>query len=133
MNKDLTNVIYKHREKKFQYGQFDCCIFVGEVLEEYWDIQIPKWRKFQNYSNIRSSLKTLKKLGATGIHNVLTVLLDTPRLETGTPHLGAPVYYINETGQGILGICNGVRSYFVAEDGLTTRSTKDCKYHWRIK
>ena len=86
-----------------------------------------------NYTNYKEAKQTLKKLGATDLTDILTVLLNTPKKDISEVKLGEPVYYINEDGEGILGICNGVRAYFLQKNGgLTTRNIEDCLYCWSI-
>jgi hypothetical protein len=130
--KTLTNIIYQYKYEKFNWGKFDCCIFCAKVLEEYKNIRIPYWND-KLYTNKYGALKTIKNLGAKDLNTFPTVVLNTKRKSISEAKLADIVYYINEENEGILGICNGAQSYFLAKgEGLVTRKTKDCLYCWSV-
>lgn len=132
--KTITEIISKYKETNFEWGQVDCCIFAINVLEEYNDKVFPKWRDVLNYKDYKSSVKTLKKLGCTKLDDLPGVILGTVKKDILEVKHGDAVYYINEDGHGILGICNGVRAYFLQYGGgLTARNVQDCLYCWSVK
>jgi hypothetical protein len=41
---------------------------------------------------------------------------------------------VNEKDEGVLGVCNGARAYFLQhKEGLTARNVEDCLYCWSIE
>lgn len=75
----------------------------------------------------------MKKLGCNTLEDLPEIILGKPKLPISEAKRGYPVYYINEEGQGILGVCNGSRAYFLqVGGGLTPRKIEDCLYCWSI-
>jgi len=130
---NLTNIIYQYKNLDFSWGQFDCCIFVASIVEEYTGKNLPYWKEILNYKNFKGAMKTLKKLNCNKLEDLPELILGTSKKDISEVKLGEPVYYINEQNEGILGVCNGVRSYFLqVGGGLTARNTEDCLYCWSI-
>ena len=78
-------------------------------------------------------MKALNKLNCNSIIDLPSIILNTPKKDISSVKTGEPVYYVNEDDTGILGVCNGVRAYFLQKDGgLTTRPIEDCIYCWSI-
>ena len=133
MPKDLSNIIYQYKDTQFSWGELDCCVFTAKIVEEFWDKDLPKWKNVITYDNYRDAMKTLRKLGCKELLDLPSIILDTPKKDISQVKHGEPVYYINEKGIGILGICNGIRAYFLQEGGgLTARLVKDCSYCWSV-
>jgi len=132
MNNNLTNILQKYKDSTFSWGKVDCAIFTFSVLEEYTEHSFP-WEEGLGYGSYREAMKTLKKLGCKNLIDLPEVLLNTPKKSISEVKHGEVVYYINEENKGILGVCNGVRAYFLAKDGgLTTKDINDCLYCWSI-
>jgi hypothetical protein len=130
---NLTNILQKYKDSTFSWGKLDCCIFTVKVVEEYTGKTLPFWREVTFYKGYRESKKALKKLGCKDLVDLPSIILNTPKKPISAVKHGEPVYYINEEGEGILGICNGVRAYFLIKGGgLTTRNVKECLYCWSI-
>lgn len=133
MKKDLTAIIYKYKGSKFSWGKIDCCVFTASVVEEFTGRDLPYWKDILNYTNLKESMKTLKKLKCEKLEDLPSVILNTEKKDISEVKLGEPVYCINEDGIGMLGICNGVRAYFLQTGGgLTARPIEDCLYSWSI-
>jgi len=131
--KTLTDIIYQYKNETFNWGGLDCCIFTVKIVEEYKDITLPLWRKVAIYNKEKGAMKALVKLGCKSLEDLPSIILNTPKKDISQVKLGEPVYYINENDIGILGVCNGARSYFLQRGGgLTARNTQDCKYCWSI-
>lgn len=129
----MTDIIYQYEDIQFSWEGVDCCKFAVEVVEEFTGRILPLWREVIQYNNYRGAMKALKKLGCKDLIDLPSIILNTPKKEIETVKLGEPVYYTNEDGIAILGICNGVRAYFLQQGGgLTTRPIKDCTYCWSI-
>lgn len=133
MAKNLTDIIYKYENSKFNWNNLDCCIFTVSIIEEYTGKELPYWRDVINYSSFKGAMKALKELGCETLVDLPEVILGGPQKPISEVKLGEPVYYINEEGEGILGICNGAQAYFLKKDnGLVTRRIEDCLYCWSI-
>jgi hypothetical protein len=132
--KTLTDIIYQYKNSKLLWGQFDCCIFSIKVIEEYTGKTYPLWRDVIDYTDFKGAMKALRKLNCNNIEDLPELILGNPKKDISKVKLGEPVYYINERGESIFGICNGVQSYFLQMGGgLTTRKTEDCIYCWGIE
>jgi hypothetical protein len=133
VTKNLTNIIYKYKDSKFNWKDFDCCIFTVSVVEEYTNRTLPYWREVITYTSYIEAMKALKKLGCKDLIDLPSIILETDRKPISDVKLGEPVYYKNEEEKGILGVCNGAQAYFLSKDkGLTTRKIEDCLYCWSI-
>ncbi len=133
MKKTLTDIIYQYKNSEFSWEKFDCCIFTVRVIEEYTNKTLPYWRDVISYKDALGAKKALKKLGCKDLKDLPNKILGTQIKPISEVKLGEPVYYINENGDGIMGVCNGKRSYFLQwGGGLTARDTKDCLYCWSI-
>lgn len=131
--KDLSKIIYQYKNTQFSWESFDCCIFTAKVVEEYSGKDLPKWKEVISYNNYKGAMKALRKLGCKEILDLPSIILDTPRKDISEVKRGEPVYYVNEKGQGILGVCNGMRAYFLQQGGgLTARKVEECLYCWSI-
>lgn len=131
--KTLTDIIYQYKDKQFTWGVYDCCVFVATCVEQYTGKELPKWKEVVNYKNKNGAMKALRKLGCKKLSDLPQIILDTPKIPISKVKTGYPVYYVNEEGEGILGICNGAQSYFInREKGLATRRTEECLYCWSI-
>ena len=113
-DKDLTSIIYQYKNSKFSYAEsFDCAIFSAKIIEEFRGKELPKWKEIAKYKTYREALKTIRKLGCKDFSEVPEVILGVPKKNMSEVKLGDLVYYINEQDRGILGVCNGARSYFL--------------------
>ena len=132
--KDLSLIIEKYKDSEFSWEQFDCCIFTVSVVEEFTGRKLPLWEGVTNYKSYRGAMKALKKLGCKDLVDLPSIILNTKRKDISKVKHGEPVYFINEEGDGILGVCNGVRAYFLQYGGgLTARNVSECSYCWSIK
>jgi len=135
MDKNLTDIIYQYKTKKLSYPDgLDCAVFTAKILEEYHGKIIPGWREITTYTTPEGAQDTIKRLGCKEFHEVPGKILgDGKKKDISKVKLGEPVYYINENGAGILGVCNGARCYFLQNGGgITARKTEDCSYCWSI-
>lgn len=131
--KSLTDIIYNYKNKKFNWGTLDCSIFVTECAAEYKGKKFPKMQEIMKYNSKIGAMKALRNLGCRSLSEAPEIILDTPKIPMSKVKVGYIVYYVNEEGEGILGICNGAQSYFLnKEGGLVTRRTEDCLYCWSI-
>ena len=113
----------------------DCCVFTASVVQERTGKDLLSlWKTKFNYDDYTSAMKTLKELNSIDLSTAPTEVLGIPRKPISEVKYGDIVYKINERGQGILGICNGVRAYFLQETGgITARNIEDCLYCWTVE
>ena len=132
--KNLTNIIYKYKNHNFSFAEgFDCAIFTVKVVEEYKEISLPLWKEVISYTTYKGALKAIKELGCKSLVDIPGLILGVDKKDISKVKLGEPVYFINQDNRGVLGICNGVRAYFLKRNGgLTTINIEDCLYCWSI-
>jgi len=131
--KSLTDIIYQYKNKSFNWGTLDCCIFTAKVVEEYTGRDLPYWKDVLNYTDQKSSGEILSSLNCDSVLDLPTKILSKPKLPISEAKQGYPVYFLNEKDEGTLGICNGKRAYFLKEKkGLIPVKIEDCLYCWSI-
>ena len=136
MNKTITELLEEYKDSKFKWGKMDCVAFAANIAYKFKDKPVPNIQKDWEYHDAKSALKWLKNLNIDDFNK----LYEAPELFVGLKKKdisdvihGDIVYYINEKEQGIFGICNGCRAYFLSEEGgLTARDIKDCLYCWSV-
>lgn len=129
----LTDIICQYSEKSIEWGKFDCCIFTASVVEQFTGHKLPLWRDLTNYTSYKDALRKLRKNGINSLEELPTAILGTPKQDISKVKLGNPVYYINDKGEGVLGVCNGARAYFLHHNGgLAAVPIKNCKYCWSL-
>ena len=132
--KTLTDILYQYRNKKLEYGKLDCCIFTAQVVEEYFNLDLPLWKEILTYDDYKSAIRVLRKNGIKSIEDLPTAILGTEKKPISEVKLGEPVYLVNEEGLGVLGICNGMRAYFLhPEEKLVALPIDCCLYCWSVK
>ena len=132
---NITELIQQYKDKDFSWGTVDCCIFAVELAEQLSTkpLHMSNWRDLVTYTDIKESDKTVKEFGADGIKDLPGIVLGTSRKNISEVQHGDIVYMEDENGFGALGICNGVRAYFMTKPkGLTARMVEDCIYCWSI-
>lgn len=131
--KNLTEILYKYRDVDFKYGEIDCARFTANIVEEYFGINLDKWREILTYRNEKEALKIMNENGINSIKDLPDVVLNTPKKGALQAKLGEPVY-AEQDGIGTIGICNGTRAYFLTiEKGLSAIPLDQCIYSWDIK
>lgn len=125
----LQNYIDECRNKKFEYGKFDCCTFTIQAQK----ILIGKtlFPEFDNtYKSLEEGKKILNKIGFKG-----WIRACNKRLTKIDPKLckRGDVVSMNTKNSFIMGLCLGKNAVFVSEDrGLVFIPIEDVKYAWSI-
>jgi hypothetical protein len=131
--KTLTDIIYQYRDAEFSWDKFDCCTFSAKVVSEYKGIDITNFREIEDFKDYKGIIRWLAKMKCKELADAPSAFLGVERKPISEVKLGDIVYFVNEQGEGIFGVCNGCRAYFLQQDkGLTTRNIKDCKYCWSV-
>jgi hypothetical protein len=135
MIKTVTQLLEQYKEKDFSWGTMDCCVFVGELSEQISGQTLHKanWKKFVTYTSFEESKETVKEFGGKKIKDLPSIVLGTPMKDISKVKHSDIVYMEDEEGIGGLGICNGVRAYFLAKPkGLMAVNVEDCLACWSI-
>lgn len=131
--KTLTDILYKYKNTKLEYGNIDCCVFTAKVVEEYFNLDLPLWKDLLIYDNYKDAIRTLRKNGIKSVEDLPTAILGVEKKPISEVKLGEPVYAVNEEGQGVLGVCNGMRAYFLhSKVGLMAVPIETCLYAWEV-
>jgi hypothetical protein len=130
----LTDLIYEYKDKEFKWGTIDCCTFVADIAWRFKNKTPPNIKDIYDYKDLRGSIKWMAMVGAGSLDEVPEKFAGLKRKDISEVKHGDIVYYLNENGYGIMGICNGCRAYFLQYGGgLTARNVKDCLYCWSVK
>ena len=134
----ITSLIQKYKGKEFKWGELDCVTFAANVAFTYKQKEVPNIQKHQQYSDMKGALKWLRSIGINNLddlHKAPELFAGLKKKDISEVKHGDIVYYIDPgLNQGLLGVCNGVRAYFLSvEGGLTARNVKDCKYCWSVE
>jgi hypothetical protein len=131
--KNLSQIIYQYKNSEFSWGEVDCCTFTFGIIEEFTGKNFPEW-EVVTYNNEIGAMKALKKLGCKNLKDLPSIILGNPIKPIKEVKLGEPVYHINKhNGGDTLGICNGVRAYFLCDKGgITARKIEECEFCWSI-
>ncbi len=133
---NITEILEDYKDVKFSWGTMDCCIFVGEIAEKITKKPLYKsdWKKVLTYTTAKGSIKAVKALGGKEIVDLPTQVLGVSKRDISTVKHGDIVYIIDDNGDSVLGVCNGVRAYFLAKPkGLIATPIKNCLYCWSPK
>jgi hypothetical protein len=122
----LDAYVASRRTTWFHWGDHDCCRFAAGAVEAITgDDRMAGY----DYSDERTALRLIRDAGS------LDALVVRALGETVPPALaqrGDVVIADLEHGP-TLGVCLGMLSAFVAQDGLTHRPTLACRAAWRIE
>jgi len=131
--KTLTEIIYSYKNARFSWDNLDCCTFAANVVYEFKGLCPPNLRDIENYKNEKGMIKWLKKMGCEDLSEAPTKFLNVERRDISTVKHGDFVYFKNEDGSGSIGVCNGVRAYFIHRDkGLVATPVINCIYCWSL-
>lgn len=123
----LNSKLQESKDKPFEWGDHDCCLFAADVALELTGIDYAD--TFRNkYSNAVEAMFLLKPYG--GIEGYVTSRLGGS-INVAMAQRGDVV--TTETEYGIaLGVCNGLLSAFVSPSGLVWYETLECLNAWRV-
>lgn len=131
--KTLTDYIYEYKETEFAWGELDCCTFTYDVVSKFKNVKLKSIKEIYDYNDYKGSLIWMKQLGCKTLDEVPTAFTGAEKKDISEVKHGDMVYFINEDGRGIMGVCNGCRAYFLQYGGgLTARPVEDCLYCWSI-
>lgn len=125
----LNNYITDNRNTPFEWGKFDCCLFVAGAIEAMTGQDFGAPFKGE-YSTAKGSLKALKKHGGGDLRGTFTQLFGDfkPRLHAKRGDVGL---IDTEMGEAV-GIMWGGSVWVVTEEGLTSLPQYKIKGCWEI-
>lgn len=134
----ITELLQEYKNSEFEWGKVDCVSFAASIAYRYKGKEIPNIQKEHSYNDIKSALKWLNNLGIDNfddLHKAPELFAGLKKKDISDVEHGDIVYYIDPgLNQGLLGVCNGVRAYFLStEGGLTARNIEECIYCWSVK
>lgn len=131
-SKRLADEIEAARGKSFEYGTFDCCIFAFDCVIAITGED--KAAELRGYKSKTEALKIISRYGS--LEAMVTALLGEPK-HIAFAKRGDVVLSIidegEEPGAFGIGICEGIRSWFVSFSGLATRETRQCLKAWSVE
>ena len=111
------------RQKPFAWSEHDCVSWSISVVEQITGVD--HYAKFRGqYTNEIGAAKLIKRTGPDLPSVVSMYFQEVPVLLTHHEDL----VMIN----GAVGICDGLHSHFITEQGLTTFKTAACTNAWRV-
>lgn len=122
----MHSVIDTHKDKSFEWGKNDCCLFASRVVDAMCDSSFEEELK-KKYHDEQSAMDYINS--SNGIKTAIESHLGIA--SNGRPKRGDVVLFENE-GREILGICTGTKIISMATNGLAEvdRSTIVC--FWEI-
>lgn len=125
----LAQEIRKAKKKEFIWGEFDCTIWVADMIKTLKGIDFAK--DFRGtYSTKAGAYKVIKEHGCENVEQLATTYLGKPRRINKARR--GDVVSDEFNGEYILGICMGKYSWFLNETvGLVSEKTINCRKSWR--
>jgi hypothetical protein len=123
----LAQFIEQRRDQPFAWGVNDCCTFAADWVQLCTGVDYAQaWRG--RYVSGLGAVRVLDEAGG------VEVLVDSLGLNRVTPQLaGRGDIVAQQAGRGVtLGVCLGVTTAFVAEDGLVFGPLSSVETAWRI-
>lgn len=121
-------VLHSHVEhiknKSFVYGEHDCFIFVFTFFNKIKKVEIGK-EFFGKYKTHTGYMRLLKKNGYNSIDEYCNAFLKQKNIN-----------FANRCDlvlrNGCLGICDGMYSLFITDDGIKSFKTSECTHSWGV-
>jgi hypothetical protein len=121
-------LLNEHIEKpaRFQWGQNDCALWCADWVRKATGQDFAShWRG--RYSSEDELRELLLEHGYEAAEDIASDVL--PEMHPAFAQRGDIVLH----PQGCLGICNGILSYFLTADGVTTIKTANCLRAWKVR
>ena len=129
----LMDFIQEVKDKPFEWGKWDCCIFADEALYRISGKRvIPDGIK--GWATEEEAQKTIKAYGKTLGNSLNKAAKKAGMKEIDLPYLstGDLVLMKTEVGGEIAGICVGHWLFAPTDDGLTNKRLDMALRAWRI-
>ena len=129
----LMDFIQEVKNKPFEWGKWDCCIFADEALYRISGKRvIPD--EIKGWETEEEAQKTIKAYGKTLGNSLNKAAKKAGMKEIDLPYLstGDLVLMKTEEGGEIAGICDGHWLFAPTDDGLTNKRLDMALRAWRI-
>jgi len=125
----LVTFLTAHLNTPFEWGKFDCCLFVADALLEITDIDIAKPFRGK-YTTEKGAMRALIKYGNGTVKDTFSEILGTfkPRLNACR---GDVALIDTPTGHAVGIVFNG-EVWVASPDGLITVSLKEALGCWSV-
>jgi len=132
--KKLNEHVLNNAYKRFQWGAWDCCLFVADYLEAITGKDYAYIFRGR-YGTQKGAYKALKEQGFANIEEFCDEYFEIKSLKFA--QRGDVVLFLNpsvEKSEQCLGLCNGELSHFLTEtEGIRWIKTKHCLRAWSVK
>lgn len=125
----LVAFLAKHQNTSFEWGAFDCCLFVADAIVEMTDIDIATPFRGK-YKTEKGAIRALMKYGDGDVKSTFTQLLGPfkPRLNAGR---GDVALVSTSTGNAVGIVFNNV-VWVASPDGLITIPLRAALGCWSV-
>lgn len=130
MHSKLLKYIESVKNKPLEWGTHDCCMFANNCMialhgKSFMDEFVGK------YSDAEGAKAALKKYGSRTLYHTLVKKFG-PAKHVANAKRGDIIFKIDKKHGPALGICWGLHSYFVSDDGLVAIKTAECVRSWAV-
>jgi hypothetical protein len=128
--KILDALLLEYREKPFEWGSNDCCLFAANVVLAYTGIDMGvRWRG--KYDSKDSLEELLQGMTVEEIMEQVAEDYNLPEIKPLQASRGDVVILESELGPA-LGIVTGAQSACTGHDGIAFRNNRHIKRAWKI-
>lgn len=143
----LSNYFDDVAYNRFEYGKFDCCLFVAGAVQAMTGVDLAADYR-GNYTDADSATKALQTIGAGSLAKTLTSMFGKPRHVAHAKRGDIVLYHDRDDEIGALGICCGTFSRFIGcvdesgnplpadgeepAQGLIPVLTRSCSLAWAV-
>ena len=127
----LNKFIIDYRDKGFDYGKHDCCLYVCDAIKAITGVDMAEDFRGYNKKSFQKLLDDNK--GVEGIALQMAKKLNLPRIPISFAQRGDVVYLKDEKDQKVLGIISMNGDIYVASEiGIVSFPINQGIHAWRI-
>jgi hypothetical protein len=122
----LAAQLKEARNKEFEWGKHDCCLFAANVVKAITGKDYAK-----DFRGKYHSEKEAEELiqAAGGLEKIVSSFL--PSIPPLTAQRGDVLMFLTPMGPA-LGVCGGDKGFFVLKKGLISIPIRKCQKAWRV-
>jgi hypothetical protein len=133
----LTAVLAKSFDRKFEWGQFDCCLFVCECIEAMTGVDLSMGLR-GTYSDKIGAHLAIKRISGGDLGALAQMMAAMFEIEEIQTALACPgdIALMNGLGGLSLGVCVGEKVLspsYVPGEGLAHDEIENCLRAWKIR
>lgn len=122
----MHSAIDYHKDKSFEWGKNDCCIFTARVIDAMCDSSLEE-DLAKKYQDEKTALNYIKQ--SNGIKSAIESHLG--KSEVGRPKRGDAVLFINDDREAV-GICTGASIVSMGIFGISSVDRSNIICYWNI-